>query len=104
VTEELFYVLDADNRPVKADVLTWGQFFGSERRWIGFTQITSEISVSTIFVGVDHRFGGKGPPLLFETMIFGGPLDGYQWRYASYDDAQTGHAATVRKANEELEK
>jgi hypothetical protein len=43
---------------------------------------------------------GKGPPILFETMIFGGPLHEYCWRYASWDDAQAGHKAAVRKAHE----
>ena len=70
----------------------------SDSRVVGYTEITSETFVSTIFIGIDHRHYGKGPPLLFETMIFNGPLDGYQWRYASWDDASTGHRAAVTKA------
>jgi hypothetical protein len=31
-------------------------------------------------------------------MIFGGPLDEYQWRYSSWDDAEAGHRAAVKKA------
>jgi hypothetical protein len=53
-----------------------------------------------VFLGLDHRFGGSGPPLLFETMIFGGPLDEEMWRYSSWDAAEAGHAAAVRKARE----
>jgi hypothetical protein len=49
-------------------------------------------------LGIDHRFWGKGPPILFETIIFGGQLDHSMWRYSSYDDAQAGHAAAVRRA------
>lgn len=99
------YVLDADNRPVETDFLTWARWFGrTENRVVAWTQITSEIEVSTVFLGIDHRHVGKGPPLLFETMIFGGPdtIDEYQWRYASWDDAQTGHQAAVRKAREAI--
>jgi hypothetical protein len=97
-----WYILDADNNVVEADMMTWAMWLEGDpgRRTIGWTQVTSEIMVSTVFLGLDHRLYGKGPPMLFETMIFGGSLDEYQWRYSSYDDAQTGHAAAVRKCRE----
>jgi hypothetical protein len=95
------YILDEDNRPVAVrDVLAWGMWFEDANRVVGWTQITSEILVSTVFLGVDHRHFGKGPPILFETMIFGGPLDQEMHRYSSWDDAATGHAAAVRRARE----
>jgi len=57
------YVLDAEDLVVEVDdIATWGRFMEA-RRHIGWTQITS------------------GPPVLFETMIFGGPLDEHQWRF-----------------------
>ena len=97
------YVLDADNHVLEVfDMVTWDRFMEDERRQIGYTQITSACDVSTVFLGIDHRIYGKGPPVLFETMIFGGPLDGEQWRYASYDDAMTGHQMAVSKAREAL--
>ncbi len=46
--------------------------------------------VSTVFLGLDHSWG-SGPPLVFETMIFGGPNDQYQERYATYEEAEAGH-------------
>jgi hypothetical protein len=52
-----------------------------------------DIRVSTVFLGIDHGFGGK--PLLFETMVFGGRLNGYQCRYGTYDEAVEGHWDTV---------
>ena len=97
-----YYTLDADNRPVRTDLLSWGEMMNGNRRFVGYTEITSELRVSTVFIGIDHRHYGKGPPLLFETMIFGGPLDGHQWRYASWDDAQTGHQAAVSKAHKAI--
>jgi hypothetical protein len=93
------YILDSENRPVKArNLVEWGQWFEiSQNRFVGSTQVNSRITVSTVFLGIDHRHFGNGPPLLFETMVFGGVLDGHMWRYASWDDAATGHAATVKK-------
>ena len=34
-----------------------------------------KIKISTVFIGIDHQFLKSGPPLLFETMVFGGELD-----------------------------
>lgn len=93
-----YYILDADNRPVPVKVMEWAHWFEKSDRRIGYTEITSEVRVSTVFLGIDHRFSGNGPPLLFETMIFGGPLADSQWRYVSHDDALAGHAVAVRKA------
>jgi hypothetical protein len=94
-----YYVLDAEHHVVECDVLTWGRFFERlENRIVDYTEIVEGTHVSTIFLGIDHRHWGNGPPILFETMIFGGPLTEHQWRYASWDDAQAGHDAAVRKA------
>jgi hypothetical protein len=97
------YILDADNHVIKVDLITWAKWFENfTNRTVAYTEITSECYVSTVFVGINLSFVVDRPPLVFETMIFGGPLNQYQWRYASYDDAQTGHAAAVRKAREAI--
>jgi hypothetical protein len=48
------------------------------------------ILVSTVFLCLDHSFRGD-VPILFETMIFGGKLEGYQERYSTWDEAIDGH-------------
>jgi hypothetical protein len=55
-----------------------------------------DVEVSTIFLGIDHSFG-SGPPLLFETMVFGGELDDEQERYSTEAQALAGHAAMVAR-------
>jgi len=93
------YALDADNQIIEIDdLIAWGRWLQDANRGVGYTQITSEIEVSTVFLGLDHRYFGEGPPILFETMIFGGPLDQSMWRYSSWDDAETGHRVAVAKA------
>lgn len=57
----------------------------------------ADVWVSTIWLGIDHRFGSAGPPLVFETMVFGGPLDGEQWRWSTPDEARAAHARAVAK-------
>lgn len=52
------------------------------------------ITVSTVFLGLDHSFG-EGPPVLFETMVFGGKHNEEQWRYCTWDQAEVGHRQVV---------
>ena len=49
-----------------------------------------------MFVGLDA--GDEDPPALWETLIFGGPCDGWQWRHRSVADARAGHAAAIAVA------
>lgn len=50
-----------------------------------------ELLVSTVFLGIDHNFGDDGPPILYETMIFGGSLEGETRRYCTREDAMACH-------------
>lgn len=59
--------------------------------------------VSTVFLSLDHNHSGHGPPVLWETMIFGIEMpDGdeydFQHRYRSVAEAVKGHARAVAVA------
>jgi hypothetical protein len=56
------------------------------------------VEISTVFLGLDHNFSGTGPPVLWETMIFGGLENQYQRRYDSEEAALEGHARAVKLA------
>ena len=47
--------------------------------------------ISTVWLGIDHNWGG-GPPLIFETLVFGGALADEMYRYPTEADALKGHA------------
>lgn len=93
------FLLDADHRPFPvADFRTWALGMEACRR-IAITEIASDVAVSTVFLGLNHGSPlSGGPPILFETMIFGGPLDQYQTRYETYDAALAGHEIVVAMA------
>lgn len=57
-----------------------------------------DVRVSTIFLGVDFDHLRVGTPVLWETMIFGGPFTGFQWRYRSKLEALQGHARLLALA------
>lgn len=54
--------------------------------------IIGDVHVSTVFLALNHRFFDKnGPPILFETMVFGGKYDQEMERYCTWDEAVLGH-------------
>ena len=40
--------------------------------------------------------------MIFETMFFGGTLDGEQERYSTWDEAERGHAAILARVRSAL--
>lgn len=53
-------------------------------RKVANTEFGSFCEVSTVFLSTDHNFRFVGPPVLWETMVFGGPWDEEQWRDTSW--------------------
>lgn len=98
------FMLDGERVVPCRDLFTWARWFEDANTRVDYTEITSQCRVSTVFVGIDHRYFGGGPPLVFETMVFGGPDDVAleMWRYSSWDDAAIGHKAAVRKVRAAL--
>ena len=82
------------------DLMTWARWLEGpdSKRVVAQTKLPNGKFVSTVFIGLDHSFGGL-KPLLFETMIFGtGDEDEYQERYSTYEEAEAGHAKAVELA------
>jgi len=95
------YIYDEQGNPrEEADLMKWAKWFEKADRIVAKTMV-GVIEVSTVFLGLDHSFGGT-VPILFETMVFGGPLDGEQERYATKEQAQKGHEDWVRKAGRRM--
>lgn len=92
-----YYILNG--RTMRAVTLTewvaWVEKAGAKRT----VQKTSTplVHISTMFLGLDHNYSFKGPPLIFETLVFGGSLDEHMDRYATYDEAETGHERMVKR-------
>lgn len=80
------------------DVVAWGKMLESSDRIVAKTHV-DDAEVSTVFLGLDHSFGGS-VPLLFETMVFGGPLDQECERYATWVEAEAGHASMVARCKD----
>lgn len=87
---------DRQGRPI-----TLGQWISQsspDARRVAETTLPSGIWVSTVHLGLDHRFSLSGPPLIFETMVFTTAerlteLDSD--RYSTEEEARAGHARLV---------
>jgi hypothetical protein len=90
------YILDAEGEPVACDDLhAWARWMATnDRGVVARDESVPGVLVSTVFLGVDHSHLG-GPPVLWETMIFGFQNDKYQERYTSKADALAGHALAL---------
>lgn len=82
-------------------MITWARWLETADRHVAQDFLPGDVRVSIVFLGLDHGFDFKGPPILFETMIFGGEHDQYQDRYATRDEALAGHAKALALAKGE---
>lgn len=94
------YILQGHTPVEVADLLTWAYWMETANRHVAKTDI-AHVYISTVFLGLDQG-NGNGNPVLFETMIFGGPLDGMQLRYHTWEEAEIGHQETVERVHESL--
>ena len=107
------FILNGKVPEATTDILRWGRAFGDgDSRRVAETQV-GDVWVSTIFMGLDHNYSRQGPPILFETMAFVGGVSADQLRdvflagnfietlyvgfarYATWDEAERGHADAV---------
>ena len=91
------YILKG-KRVVKCpDIHKWGEWFQKADRIVAKSS-HNDITVSTVFLGLDHNFYRQMKPVLFETMIFGGEKDQYVIRYATWKQAEKGHYKACKLA------
>jgi hypothetical protein len=82
------------------ELATWTNWMEGPDRLVLDTQFIdparNRVRVCTAFLGVDVNFG-DGEPILFETVIFGGPCDWQLYRYCTWEEAEQGHAVIVQR-------
>jgi len=91
----LYYILD-EHTPVACDMMTWVNRY-EKNSWRVAKTDKGDILVSTVFLGINHQWG-SGPPLLFETRIFGGEHDQDRDRCSTWEQAEAMHAAMCKIA------
>jgi hypothetical protein len=98
-----YFVPTGDGGMRPAEMLEWAEWFEQENATIPFREggrlvarfEAEGLTVSTVFLGMNHSFGGRDV-LVFETMVFGGPHNDYMRRYGTLAEAEAGHAETLQ--------
>lgn len=93
------YYYDRDGNQIGFEA--WSRLFSTALYKIVAQSEIGPYYVSTVWIGVDHGFTLSGPPIIFETMVFGhaggdglGP-DIECRRYATEAEARAGHDEIV---------
>jgi hypothetical protein len=95
------YILHGTEVVPEPDLMAWGKWMEEAERLVRSTEIQG-IYVSTVFLGLDHNFGG-GPPLVFETMVFDkNDEGGYCERCSTWAQAEIQHTRACEIVREGL--
>lgn len=103
------YILE-NGRPVPATPLEFGIWFqvNEAECLVDRTVIAAgeergqHIWVSTCFIGVNAQYDPDLPPLIYETMIFGGAHHEYKHPTATLGEAKQAHLEAVEVARRSL--
>lgn len=103
------YILVGKEAKPEPNLLRWGRWMEETSRIV--KQQESRIGkriwfVSTVFLGLNHRFVSDGVPILFETMIFnhtkgkrGKTSCDFMERYSTYEESEKEHEKVVKNLN-----
>lgn len=85
---------DREGKEIK--LLEWTRMIENPKYRVVKQTAVKKVRVSTIWLGLDHGFG-KGPPLIFETIIFDkdSELDQREEKYSTLEEAIAGHLKAV---------
>jgi len=104
------YILEGHTPVQEPDLMKWERWFETAERRVALTEKNGirllhylskrfePVRISTVFLGINHQFFGEGKPLLFETMVFGGPFDGQIEQCSTWEQAERQHKEMVEKA------
>lgn len=90
------YILDGHKAIACDDLMKWAKWLETANRHVAKTNLPNDVTVSTVFLGLNHQCG-DGEPILFETMVFGGKHDEEMERYSTWKQAEQGHKQWVEK-------
>lgn len=92
------YIEDEGGPVVAVDgMVAWAMWMASHDRRVALSKV-GDCEVSTVFLGSDHAWAG--PPMLYETLVFGGALDGEMLRYGTRAEAVAGHERMVERVKD----
>ncbi|MDZ8108967.1 MAG: hypothetical protein RM338_25545 [Nostoc sp. DedQUE12a] len=88
-----YYILEGKNPVAIESFKDWNLWMASAS-FRDTTVMLNELKdclISTKFVGINLNPHPSGKPMIFETLVIGGPLDGKRNWYPTWNEAIQGH-------------
>lgn len=80
--------------PVRCSIMEFAMAQGKQD-WIVAQDVIEGVVISTVFLGNDHDWTRRGPPLLFETMLFGKDSVEGMGRCSTWEQAEQMHQDAI---------
>lgn len=96
----MFYKLDDNKNVIPCSAEEWEklreEMFMNATKHIADDEINDK-RISTVWLGLDHKFVGSNKPHVFETMVFTGDsgIEDYCERYSTWKEAEEGHQRAI---------
>jgi len=87
------YILKGKQVVEAGDAGEWCNFMTHHDRMVTKTEV-GEVLISTVFLGYDHSSSDRCP-ILFESRVFNGTLNGTKRLYSTWHEAVLGHGEIV---------
>lgn len=88
------YILQ-DRTPLPCnDLFRWGDWYAKADRQVADIMI-SGVRIRTMFIGINQQRLVDRPPLLFETMVYGGRFDLHRESCSTWVEAELQHQQVV---------
>lgn len=95
-----FFILQDKLAVAEPSYQEWSVWMATHDRTVAVTAVLG-VTVSTVFLGIDHNFCATTAPSLFETMVFTDEEAGRTHSYATWEEAAAGHQRLVALIREE---
>ena len=95
----MYFNIDEDgNVRESKNALGLENFWVYPSRLVCFTKINHKCYLSTVFLGIDHNYSFYGPPIIYESMLFGYEKE-IMLRYSTREEALEGHLRILLSLN-----
>lgn len=96
----LNYIFNEHGMPVaEPEPRKWAAWMARADTSVAQSEIGTAV-VCTTFLGLDHNLSATGPPILWETIVFGGPLSEQSDRCAgSREQAEAMHSEMIARVH-----
>lgn len=85
---------DREGRPIT--LMEYGRLFSNLQYRVLYHHRFKNFLLSTVWLGINHNFSMRGPPVIFETMVFFNGMGGPMWRYSTEGEARRHHMTILR--------